>query len=119
MVKIYTILSELGLNSKDIRQRLANGQLKLNGKTIKDLNKELNIEYGEPNDVQDYGDWIGKYDLEFVTRLSRLRFFFDSFGDMFRLKTNIKSKELRSLKAFLCLQTDKKTVYILSKKKKL
>lgn len=111
MIKLYDVLKGTGLNSKDIRQRFNNKQIKINGRVVKNMNQELNI----VDAIYDADEWLCAHDTELMKKISGLRYLFDSFGEMFQLQTNIDSEALRYMKSFLLLEVDKKTFYILMK----
>lgn len=111
MITIYNILKETGLISKEIKQRYVNKQIKINGKPVKNLDRLLNVTFF----VEEAGEWFSNKDNNFVHKISILRLFFDSLGDMFELKTNIKSKDLDYLKGYLLLETGKRNKFILTK----
>lgn len=115
MKDLYSILIDLGLFSKEIKQRFNNKQIKINGKPIKNLHHQLNV----TDEVKEAGEWLCEHDMKFMEKFHILRgLCFDNIGDMFELRTNLKCPELTYLKGFLLLQTDKRTLYILTKNKR-
>ena len=60
MVTIQKILLKHGLFSQDIRIKIKNGQIKLNGEVVTDSNMELDIEFDEDKNFkfQEFGDFL-------------------------------------------------------------
>lgn len=104
-------LQFLKYTSGDIKQRYNNKQIKIAGKPIKNLNRNLNFEH-----YMSLEDWILSHNTEFITKLNNLKMLFSNLSEMFYLKTNINNPILKYLKSFILLEIDKKTFYILIKK---
>lgn len=103
-------LQFLNYTSGDIKQRYNNKQIKILGKPVKNLNRNLNFEH-----YMSLEDWLLSHNIEFIRKLNNLKILFNDLSEMFYLKTNINNPILKYLKSFILLQIDKKTFYILIK----
>jgi hypothetical protein len=124
-IKISEILKQQGLFSQDIKTRIKNKQITINGEIVSDENFEIDcnvikntkkditgIEFGgEVADVIDVGDFVFKL-VSNEKWLSMLQIF--GFENLFG-ETNIKNDLTLFLKDFILLKTSKKQIFVIKK----
>ncbi len=99
--------------SKEIKVRFNNKQIKINGKVINNLNKNINSNY-----YLSLEDWLLTHDNKFLNDFRNLRYLFDelSLGELFNItNTNVKKPIIKYLKSFYLLEIDKNNKIVLFK----
>jgi hypothetical protein len=99
--------------SKEIKVRFNNKQIKINGKIINNLNKNINSNY-----YLSLEDWLLTHDNKFLNDFRNLRYLFDelSLGELFNItNTNVNKPIIKYLKSFYLLEIDKNNKIVLFK----
>jgi len=99
--------------SNEIKARFNNKQIKINGKVIKNLNKNINSNY-----YLSLEDWLLTHDNKFLNDFRNLRYLFDelSLGELFNItNTNVNKPIIKYLKSFYLLEIDRNNKIILFK----
>lgn len=110
-MKLFDILKQRGLFSNDIKARIKNKQITLNGEVIifdLDLNIELENDKAKVFEVGDFIFNLIKSNEKFSNQL--IIFGFDDLFD-----SNIKSDLTTILDQFIVIKTSKKETFLLKK----
>ena len=122
MVSIQKILLKHGVFSKDIKVKIKNEQLKLNGETITDSHMELDIEYDEDNKdfkFQELGDFLFTILIKGGRCRKLLLASWEAGIDIDSLsETNIDNNLIDVLKKVYILRISKREAIVLIKKLK-
>jgi len=123
-MKLFDILKQQGLFANDIRMRINNGQININGNVVKD-NIEMNIELDEFSNAKiiEAGDFICKLiSTQLKPSTSKL-----TYGQIFAIQlkifglenlfeSNINNELTEHLNRFILVKTSKKEFFLLEKK---
>lgn len=116
-MKLSDVLKQKGLFSNDIKSRIKNKQLRINGNQISEDIEIHAIPFGKNDNGEDIW-WIDAGDFIFYeicknhTWINRCKIF--GFENLFM--SDIKNDLTEFLKGFFCLQISKKEVLILKKR---
>lgn len=115
-MQILEILKQIGIPTKEIKQRFANKQLKVNGNIVDALDHNVPIMDG----YWELGDFIFESmkssDEEFCKHLTILKVFINSDITTFFGGCNISNnKAAKFLSGFVCLTLSKKEHYVFIK----
>lgn len=108
-MQILEILKQIGIPTKEIKQRFANRQIKVNGNVVDALDHDIPIQDG----YWELGDFIYECmkssDKDFCRHLTMLKFYFNSDITTFFGGCNmINNKAAKFLSGFVCLTLSKK-----------
>jgi len=116
MAKLSDILKEKGLFSNDIKSRIKNKQLKINGNQISEDIEIHVISFGKNEKDEDIW-WIDAGDFLFFEIVPNLiwakQCFILGFEELF--SSDIKNELTKFLNGFFCLRISKKELIILKK----
>jgi hypothetical protein len=110
-MKLSEILKQLGLFSNDIKLRLKNKQISVNGVSI---NTDIDLDVEE--EIIKAGDFVFKLlksHKEFEKQMEFLGF--ENLFDFDSEKTNVKNELTSFLNNFICIKISKKEIFILKK----
>ncbi len=111
---INILKDDLGFFSNDLRSRLKNGQIKVNGDVVKEnLEFDLLEEDGKPNRI-DVGDFIFNLLSDPIWAFRLTLFDFESLAN-----SNVNNDLVNFLKNFIIIRTSKKHVFVFELNKPL
>ena len=120
MTTIQKILLKHGMFSQDIRTKVKNGQIRLDGETIKDSNIELDIVFNESDKgfkFQDFGDFVFQIIMKDGLAKNLLLTTWEAGVDLENLAgSNIQNKLVDVFKKVHILRISKREALILIKK---
>lgn len=122
-MKLFDILKQQGLFANDIRMRINNGQININGNVVKD-NIEMDIELDEFSNAKiiEAGDFICKLiSTQLKPSTSKL-----TYGQIFAIQlkifglenlfeSNINNELTKHLNRFILVKTSKKEFFLLER----
>lgn len=114
-MKLFEILKQQGLFANDLRQRVKNGQISINGDVIKN-DIELNIELNEDSTAKiiETGNFISKLILSKNGEIFAKQLKMIGIENLF--DSNIDSELTKNLNKFIFVKFSKKESFILIKR---
>jgi len=116
-MKLIEILKKYGLFSNDIRQRLKNGQISINGIQIKEnINLDILVDNNNNIRIIESGNFISKLLLSGKKYLLPFKEQLNIFGFENLFETNIDNTLTQFLDQYLFIKISKKESFLLEKK---
>lgn len=111
-MKLFDILKQQGLFANDIRMRINNGQININGNVVKD-NIEMDIELDEFSNAKiiEAGDFICK--LISTQQIFTIQLKIFGLENLF--ESNINNELTKHLNRFILVKTSKKEFFLLER----